>query len=87
MTKLIAIHAIRHNWTGTMEFTGRFDKNGEPIIRSVATVIKPGELFEVPSDKNGEQERLLELGAARIANRHEIELRDAARPGGAGGSK
>jgi len=74
MTKLIALHQIKHNWTGLKRFTGRYDADGEPIVRSVATIIRPGEPFEVPDHVAEERDWLLEVGAARPMTDVEIAL-------------
>lgn len=75
-TKYIALQVIRHNWEGVRQFTGRYDEAGEPIVRSVPTIIRTGEMFEVPDEPHleGEADRLQEAGAARPATATELAL-------------
>lgn len=70
--KLIAVHQIQHNWSGAIEVTGRVNDAGEPIIRAVTEEIAPGAIFEVPPEHAGQRERLLELGAARMASAEDL---------------
>jgi hypothetical protein len=71
MVPHVARHLISRNPKGERVFTGRYDADGEPILRAVQEKVRPGTVF-FPTD-DAERVWLIEMRAAR-------PLDDAERP-------
>ena len=64
MRTMIAVHKLRRSEPGAgLTHTGRFDRNGNPVLKKAVRTIHPGEFYQ-PSSA-GELAHLLSLGAVR----------------------
>jgi hypothetical protein len=70
---VVATCSIRHNIHGRFEATGRFDRQGNMIMRAKDEIIAPDTVFEMAAD-DIELERLRQHGAIRNATESETAL-------------
>ena len=71
----VALIRISRNPEGRMKFTGKFDANGDPIMRSDGQKLLPGQVFQI--DDEAEYRHLLGLDAVRELNEQELALWEA----------
>lgn len=72
MKPVIARHRISRNPDGKKEFTGKFDNNGEPIIRTLPERFLPGMVL-IPTDED-ELAYFTDLGAVRTMTEMELVM-------------
>jgi hypothetical protein len=72
MDPYVARHKITGNPEGKFEFAGRYDADGEPIIKAHRKVTMPGEIYFPPDGK--EREYLLSVEAIRPLTDDEVSL-------------
>jgi hypothetical protein len=72
MNPHIARHLISRNPKRQTRFTGKFDKDGEPIVRAITERVRPGSAF-IPTDE-AELTELLGLNAARPLTSDDLQL-------------
>jgi hypothetical protein len=75
MERHVAIHQLHRNPRKELVFTGKYDSNGEPIVRAASETVEPGSVF-TPADKE-ERDFLLSVGASRPITETEETLFDS----------
>lgn len=69
---LVAIHKITMGAPGAaLEFTGRYDDTGEPVMRRRMLSVPPQAFFQID---HVEAAKLVDLGAARLPETADLEL-------------
>lgn len=72
MTQLVSIHSIVvGDPNADLVFTGRYSRDGEPVLKKASLDIAPGSFFEIDA---AEAEKLVAGGAARHPTKTEIGL-------------
>jgi hypothetical protein len=75
MATVITIHKITtSDPNAELIHTGRFDREGNAILKRTAKSIRSGEFFEL--DDPADLARLLEMGAVRYPTDEELALRE-----------
>jgi len=69
---VVALCRVRRNPEGKMKFTGEYDLNGDPVVRSDGQRLMPGDVFQIEDD--AEFQHLLSLDAVRELNDVELAL-------------